>query len=173
MNKGILIGVTILVIIAAGLVTLFAYLTDTNRVNAAAHRIADFDLPRGYLTDYVIDVAGYTFAAYKSADEQSHLAFVEIPAGIIPDDEVIEGHVYGGWSRHSQRTATVLSTEERTVRGQPATLTISERVNGEGRLYRSAYMVFEGRDGTAVLVINQPATQWDAEAVDTFIESIE
>jgi hypothetical protein len=156
----------------AVLVILIQNAINPERVNAVAHRIADFDLPPDYQTDYVLDVGNYTFAAYKSSDEQSHLAFVDVPAGIIPDDAVIEGHVYGGWSRHSQRRATVLSTEERSVRGQPATLTISERVNGEGRLYRSAYLVFEGHHGTAVLIINQPATQWNKDTVDRFIGSI-
>jgi hypothetical protein len=174
MNKQAIIYLTMSLMFGmAVLVILGQRITDPDRVNAVAHRIADFNLPTNYQTDYVVDVGDYTFAAYKSSDEQSHLAFVEIPAGMIPDDEVIAGHVYGGWSRDSQRRATVLSTEERTVRGQPATLTISERVNGEDRLYRSAYLVFEGQDGTAVLVINQPATQWNAELVDTFIDSIE
>lgn len=157
----------------AVLVILVQQATDPDRVNAVAHQIADFDLPLGYQADYVLDVGDYTFAAYKSSDEQSHLAFVEVPEGVIPDDDVIEGHVYGGWSRHSQRRATVLSVEEPTVRDQLATLTISERVNGEGRLYRSAYLVFEGREGHAVMVINQPATEWNRDLVDRFIASIQ
>lgn len=157
----------------AVLVILVQQATDPDRVNAAAHQIADFDLPSGYQTDYVLDVGDYTFAAYKSLDEQSHLTFVEVPTGVIPDDNVIEGHVYGGWSRHSQRRATVLSVEEPTVRDQSATLTISERVNGEGQLYRSAYLVFEGRDGPAVMVINQPATEWNRDLVGRFIASIQ
>lgn len=174
MNKPVSVYVVLALMLGtAVLVAIGQQVTDPNRVNAVAHRIADFDMPPGYQTDYVLDVGDYTFAAYKSSDEQSHLAFVEVPAGIIPDDDVIEGHVYGGWSPDSQRHAILLSTEERAVRSQPATLTISERVNGEGRLYRSAYLVFEGRDGTAVLVINQPATEWDADAVDAFIASIQ
>ena len=174
MNKSMSVYIALALMLGtAVLVAIGLYATNPNRVDAVVHRIADFDLPPGYQTDYVLDVGDYTFAAYKSRDEQSHLAFVEVPAGIIPDDEVIEGHVYGGWSRDSQRRATVLSTEERIVRDHPATLTISERVNGEGQLYRSAYLVFEGRDGTAVMVINQPVTEWDADAVDTFIASIQ
>lgn len=174
MNKQVITFVSMTLMFGvAVLVILIQQAIDPDRVNAAAHRIADFDLPPGYQTDYVLDVGSYTFAAYKSDDGQSHLAFVEVPTGVIPDNEVIEGHVYGGWSRHSERRATVLSVEEPTVRGHPATLTISERVNGEDRLYRSAYLVFEGNDGTAVLVINQPATVWDRDLVDRFIDSIQ
>jgi len=171
-NKIIVYLSMMLMFSMAVLVILMQNATDPDRVNAVAHGIADFDLPPGYQTDYVLDVGDYTFAAYKSADEQSHLAFVEVPAGMIPDDDVIEGHVYGGWSHQSQHEAAVFSTEARTVRDNPATLTVSERVNGEGRLYRSAYLVFEGYDGTAVLVINQPADEWDDDAVNAFIASI-
>ncbi len=173
MNKKLLIGMALVTVLGCVLtVALVRYVTDSNRVNAAAHRIAEFDLPPGYQTDYVVDIGDYTIAAYKSGDERSHLAFVEVPAGIIPDDDVIEGHVFGGWFNHSQQQATVLRTEPRTVRDQAATLTISERRNGEGQLYRSAYLVFEGQDGQAVLVMNQPAEQWDDGAVDAFIASI-
>jgi len=174
MNKNLLIIFGLFALLSCGLLGgfLFQRLTDPDRVNEVAHRIADFELPPGYETDYVLDVGDYTFAAYKSSDEQSHLSFVEVPNGVIPDDDVIEGHVFGGWSRHSRPHATVLSVEEPTVRDQPATLTISERVNGEGRLYRSAYLVFEGHNGTAVLVINQPTTVWDRDVVDRFIASV-
>lgn len=173
MRKNILIGIALVTVLGCSLtVALVQYLTDSDRVNAAATRIAEFDLPQDYQTDYVVDIGSYTIAAYKSDDEQSHLAFVEVPAGVIPDDEVIEGHVFGGWFNHSQERATVLRTEQRIVRDQPATLTISERRNGEGQLYRSAYMVFEGQGGQAVLVINQPAFQWDEAAINAFIASI-
>jgi len=173
MSKKILIGIALVTILGCALtVALVQRLTDTDRVNAAAHRIADFDLPPDYQTDYVVDIGSYTIAAFKSDDEQSHLAFVEVPTGVIPDDDVIEGHVFGGWFNHSQQRATVLRTDQRTVRNQPATLTISERHNGEGQRYRSAYLVFEGRDGKAVLVINQPANQWDDDAIYAFIASI-
>jgi len=175
MKKSPLISIGLFVLLSCGLLggLLLQRLTDSDHINEVAHRMADFDLPPGYQTDFAVDIGDYTFATYKSADEQSHLAFVKVPDGVIPDDDVIEGHVYGGWSRHSQRHATVLSTEERIVCGQPATLTISERINGEGRLYRSAYLVFEGHDGTAVLVINQPATVWNRDLVDRFIASIQ
>jgi hypothetical protein len=146
--------------------------TDDNRVETVAQEIADFELPPTYASDYVIDAGPYTIAAYKSDDGQSHLAFVRIPENLIPDNEVIAGHVFGGTSRQSQREATVLSTETRIVRGQPATLTISERINGDGVLYQSAYLVFTGKEGTAVLTINQPAAEWDAADVEAFIASI-
>jgi hypothetical protein len=173
MNKKVIVYLSMSLMFGmAVLVILAQQATDPDRVDNVAHQIADFDLPLGYQTDYVLNLGDYTFVAYKSMDEQSHLAFVEVPDGVIPDDDVIEGHIYGGWNRHSQQIATVLSTEERLVRGKPATLTVSERFNGENQRYRSAYLVFEGNNGTAVLVINQPASQWNDDMVNAFIGSI-
>ena len=173
MNRNV--SVYIAVALMLGTIVLVAFVqraTDADRVETIAHRIADFDLPDGYQTDYAIDVLDYTIAAYKSNDEQTHLVFVQGPSGIIPNESVIAGYI-PNTSRHADwHEATVLTTEQRTIRDQPATLTISERTNGEGQRYRSANLVFSGREGTALLVINQPVTQWDDESVDMFIQSI-
>ena len=173
MKRNILIGVTFVLTLSCALtVALVQRLTDSDRVEIMAHRIADFDLPQGYQTDYAVDVLDYTIAAYKSDDEQTHLVFVQGPSGIIPNESIIAGYV-PSTSRHADwHAATVLYTEQRTIRNQPATLTISERTNGEGQRYRSANLVFSGREGTALLVINQPVMQWDDAWVDTFIQSI-
>ncbi|MEQ8673572.1 MAG: hypothetical protein RLP44_05655 [Aggregatilineales bacterium] len=173
MSKNILIGIALVLTLSCALtVALVQQLTDSDRVETIAHRIADFDLPAGYQTDYAVDVLDYTIAAYKSDDEQTHLVFVQGPSGIIPNESVIAGYI-PNTSRHADwHATTVLSTEQRTIRDQPATLTISERTNGEGQRYRSANLVFSGREGTALLVFNQPVTQWDDESVDTFIQSI-
>lgn len=173
MSRNILISITLVLTLSCALVVaLVQRLTDSDRVETMAHRIADFDLPDGYQTDYAIDVLDYMIAAYKSDDEQTHLVFVQGPSGIIPNESVIAGYIPNS-SRHADwHEATVITTEQLTIRNQPATLTISERINGEGQQYRSANLVFSGREGTALLVINQPVTQWDDESVDTFIQSI-
>ena len=156
----------------AVLVTIGQRATDADRVDAIAHRIADFDLPVGYETDYVMDLLDYTVAAYKSADEQSHLAFVQAPPGIIPDEAVMAGYIPNASRHENWHAASLISTNQLTIRDELATLTLSERLNGEGVLYRSINLVFQGRKGTALLVINQPAERWDADAINAFIASI-
>ncbi len=173
MSRKIFIGVTFVLTLSCALtLALVQRLTDSDHVETIAHRIADFDLPEGYQTDYAVDMLDYTIAAYKSDDEQTHLVFVQAPSGIIPNESVIAGYI-PNTSRHADwHAATVLTTEQRTIRNQPATLTISERTNGEGQRYRSVNLVFSGREGTALFIFNQPVTQWDDESVDTFIQSI-
>lgn len=172
----------ILIIIAGGALVLcgltvavtqglFRQLTDTARINSMAQGIADFELPAGYVPDYAVDVLDYSIVAYKSADEQGHVAFLQAPPGIIPDGQVLDGYIAS--NRDERWTESqLLHSEQRTIRNQPATLTISERTNSEGQPYRNLNMVFEGRDGPVLLVINQPLEDWSDEMVDAFIASI-
>lgn len=173
MNKNLSVYIAVTLMLGTAVfVTLAQRATDTNRVNTLAHRIADFDLPDHFQTDYVVEALGYVIAAYKSDDEQAHLVLIQAPPGVIPDEAVLAGAVPNS-SRHSDwHAATVISIEQRTIRDQPATLTINERTNGAGQRYRSANLVFQGREGTALLVINEPVDQWNTAAVDTFIASI-
>jgi hypothetical protein len=170
-NMSVYIAVA-LMLGTAVLVAIGQHATDANRVDALAHRIADFDLPGGYETDYVVEMLDYTIAAYKSADEQSHLVFVQVPPGVIPDETVMAGYIPNVSRYENWQAASHISTNQLTIRDQLATLTIGERRNGEGMLYRSANLVFQGREGTALLVINQPTAQWNDDAVENFIASI-
>lgn len=173
MNKKM--SVTIAVTLMLGTAVLVAVgqrMTDSDRINMAAESIAVFDLPVGYETDYMIEALDYLIAAYKSADGKSHLSFVQTPSGMIPDDAVLAGYMTNTSRHQNWRETTHISTSYPTVRDHPSTLTITDRVNGEGEVYRSANLVFEGRNGTALLIINQPSDIWDADAISSFIASI-
>lgn len=173
MNKTISVYIAVALMLAtAALVAIGQRATNPDRVNAVAHRIADFDLPIGYETDYVVEVLDYTIASYKSADEQSHIAFLQAPTGVIPDETMMAGYIPNARHEENWQAAMLISANQITVRGQSATLTVSERLNGEGILYRNANLVFQGREGTVLLVINQPASIWDDDVVDRFIASI-
>ncbi len=174
MNKNLSVYIAVALMLGSTvLVALVQRLTDGDRVNSIAHRIADFELPAGYQTDYTVEMLGYTIAAYKSSDRNGHLAFLQAPPGVIPDEQVIEGYQTNESMTTAWRDATLILTDERTVRDHPASLTISDRTNGEGQRYRSLNLVFQGREGTVLLVINQPVAQWDEAGVEAFIASID
>lgn len=173
MNKSISIYIAVVLMLGtAVLVAIGQQATNPDRVNTVAHRIADFDLPAGYETDYVVEMLDYTIAAYKSADEQSHLAFVQVPADVIPDETMMAGYIPNASREEGWQASCLIRANSLTIRDQPATLTISERINGEGVLYRNANLVFHGREGMVLLVINQPATVWDDDVINQFIVSI-
>ena len=150
----------------------FAHLTDTLRVNRMAERIADFDLPTGYRADYAVEVLDYTVVAYKSAEGNGHLALIQAPPGILPSGATLDSFIANSDDDDSWSDATPVRNEARTVRDQPAMLSISDRTNDENMRYRSLNLIFEGRAGTVLLVLNQPLATWDDDAVEAFIASI-
>ncbi|QPC81360.1 hypothetical protein G4Y79_16870 [Phototrophicus methaneseepsis] len=174
MLKNIFIAV-VAIVVTGGVLTyvLAQQLTDTARINRVAHSIANFDLPAGYQADYAVEILDYTIAAYQSADGHGHLALLQAPANVIPNEQVMQGYV----ANNDQQTmtwssSTLVGSEQHLVRGQPATAMITDRINSEGETYRSLNMVFEGENGTILLVINQPLTQWDDASIEAFIASI-
>ena len=173
MLRKILFGAGLLALITIAVAPgIWKTLTDAVRINALAQRIASFELPEGYQPDYAVEILDYTIVAYKSVAQRGHLAFLQTPPGVIPTGTVLEGYLVNNTAAHTWREASVLRTETRTIRDQSATMTISDRINGEGQRYRSLNLVFEGRDGTTLLAINQPETQWNDEAIEAFIASI-
>lgn len=173
MTQKIGIGLVLIVMVGCALtVALVEHLTDGDRVTQLAHQIADFNLPPVFQPDYAAEVLDYTVAAYKSSEGNGHLAFLQAPPGVIPDEQVVTGYMANERTSMTWSDATLIRTDERIIRDHAASLTISDRTNGEGRRYRSLNLVFQGREGTVLLVINLPVEQWDETAIEAFITSI-
>lgn len=61
-----------------------------------------------------------------------------------------------------------------TINGQEVALTVFEGVDKRGRLVRQAVSgVFDTSGGRTSLSIMGPASGWDQEAVDAFVQSIQ
>ncbi len=166
--------ITFLMLCAAAVVAapaLWKSFTDAARVSRVAQNIADFTLPDGFVTDYAVEMIGYSVAAYKSG-ERGHLVLMQAPPGTPMDEGLMQGYVANDQRDADWSDTSVLATESRTVRGQAATVTTSVRTNYEGLRYRQLNVVFAGKHGTAMLVINQPESRWNSGAIDAFIASI-
>ena len=71
-----------------------------------------------------------------------------------------------------QTRMSIIETGPVTVRGQDATLVISEGVTSEGESYRQEAAAFQGQGGPALVVISGPVESWDQALVDAFLASI-
>lgn len=175
-NK-VLIGI-VAIVMGGCLLTILAIpsiwqrITDPTRVNTVASTIADFDLPEGYQPDYVIEALGHTVAAYKSSDDLSHIVLMNPSNDMMHGQAGIEGFIPNDDSQNVWTDAQIQSRKQLQIRDYPAHMTTSDRTNGEGIRYRSINLVFEGKQGPALLVINQPLSQWDETTINTFIDSI-
>lgn len=141
----------------------------------AATSIADFSLPEGYQPELALDLAGYTIVSYNPGDGHSHLYLVQAPASqeVTPDklEAMLAQSQVGQKDRNSR--LTVVEKRQATIRGQAATLVISEGTNGDGDPYRQVTAAFQGKGGPALLVLEEPVARWDDARVDQLIASIQ
>jgi len=67
---------------------------------------------------------------------------------------------------------TVSENRTATLRGQEATLIVSEGVNSENISYRQASIAFEGKSGPALILFSESVEAWHQPAFDEFLASI-
>jgi len=173
MNKILLITIAVIL-----LATLFACApnvtmnSNPDDVANAASEIADFEPPAGYASEFTASLLGYTVAAYNPGDGHSHLYLIqsEKEADSEKLEQMLADLVPG--SKNSNTRLTVVENRAATIRGQAATLVISDGVNSEGASYRQVTAAFQGKGGPALLVLSGPTEHWDQSAMDAFIASI-
>lgn len=171
-------SIKLLIISAILLVVLTACGTapaeDSNKnVTDTAAMIADFEVPAGFTPELGAHLLGYSLASYKGAADPSHLYLIqsENKSDEAELQKMLE-QMAPGASDRTTRT-TVIENRPVTVRGQEATLVISEGTNHEGLLYRQAMVAFEGKGGPAMLVFSDTLENWDLEAIEAFLTSIQ
>jgi hypothetical protein len=173
MNKMLLVAITALTAVMLSSYVSGASTKDGDQgVSETASQIADFTLPSGYTTEFAGKLGDYTAVSYNPGDGHSHLYLIQSENS---DDreklsEMLSSLVSGSSDRYSRMT--VVESRTATIRGQAATVVISDGVNSAGQKYRQVTAGFEGKGGPALLVIEEPLTRWDQGTVDAFIASL-
>lgn len=169
---------TVLILIGCSLSVALAYSVSRqfthqpHSVTAVASTIADFDLPSGYRPDYAAEFLGFSLAAFDSGQPHTHLMLLQAPAGVHVDLSNLTGALTSGQGNDVRVRVRAISQEQRTVRGEPATLLISEGRSSDGTVYRQYSLIFEGRRGTALLQLTEPDTGWNNLTADALIASL-
>ena len=145
---------------------------DTQDVIKTASQIADFSLPSGYAPEFAGKIGNYTAVSYSPGDGHSHLYIVQSQNANDREElsKMLQSLVPGSSDRHARMT--VIENRTATIRGQSATVVISDGVNSDGQQYRQVTAGFQGKGGPALLVIEEPLTRWDQAVVDAFIASL-
>lgn len=142
-----------------------------------ASEIADFNLPDGYTTQYGMKIATFSMVQYTTRNEESYIFLTQFPAGTsINVDEMMREVRDGARNPNSpwhNIDTELVEQKPVTIRGQEATLSISEGTNDQGELYRMANATFRGRgEGPTLVMFIGPADQWNLDTVEGFINSI-
>jgi hypothetical protein len=174
MNKLLLIMVAmILLVILSACAPQVTLNSDAEKVSNAASGIADFSLPADYSPEFTAQLAGYTAVAYNADDGHSHLYLIQSEKETDKEElaKTLANLVPGSSDRNTR--LTVIENRTTTIRGQAATVVVSDGVNSEGGSYRQITVAFQGKGGPALLVISEPSERWNQATVDALLASIQ
>lgn len=138
--------------------------------------IVDYDLPTGMQEDMAINFLGVRTAVFTSEDNQRLIMFMQFPRALAGNEAEMQRQMEDTFREQfgtDDQRLEVVSREDVTINGQPATLTTSETIDTEITV-RQVVGVFEGRDGSpAMFVALAPADRWEADGMDRFLESMQ
>lgn len=145
---------------------------NSDDIAKAASGIAEFALPANYVPEFTAQLGSYTAVAYNPGDGHSHLYLIQ--SDKEADREKLAQtltDLMPGSSDPNTRL-TVIENRASTIRGEAATVVISDGVNHDGNTYRQVTVAFQGKGGPALLVLSEPSESWDQSAVDALLASI-
>jgi hypothetical protein len=145
---------------------------DPVEVAAISDDIADFPLPAGFREGQAVRLANFSMVTYTAVNGRTHIYLMQAPRALVLDKNELERQMSVASGTDQWTEVTVIETQSCQIRGEEATLVISEGVSHNGQRYRSANAVFDGNEGTALVNISGPVTEWDQEMVDSFIASL-
>lgn len=134
--------------------------------------IAGYDVPVDFKEEYAIQVADFSLVAYQNTNQADHIYLLQFPEAIEVDPGALAQQLYEVADTNSWTELVVVYHIPCSIRGQAATLVISEGFNHDRQRYRSASAVFAGNGGQALVNISGPADSWDQAMVDTFVQSL-
>ena len=174
MNKILLIALaTVLLASASACTPGVAINSDSDKISKAASDIADFDLPSGYASEFTAQLGNYTAVAYNPGDGHSHLYLIQSEKETDSEKlaQMLTDLVPG--SSDPNTRMTVIENRAVTIRGQAATVVVSEGINHEADTYRQITVAFQGKGGPALLVLSEPIERWNQSTVDDLLASIQ
>jgi len=148
--------------------------SNPTRVAAVAERIAEFELPEGYVADYAAEAAGFSIAAFKPTDGRGHIIVAQTPSWVAVDRAEVEARLQSAaGDKDGVTRLRVEEVREVMLRGAPVTVTVSRGEGSAGQDFYQLLGVFEGKGGTAWLMLVDEVESWDQVEIDAFIGSIE
>lgn len=141
-------------------------------VTEVGRSIADYEIPTSYDEEYAIEVADFSLVAYRNTGQAGHIYLIQFPGTIDIDPDALAQQLHQVADDNSWTELVAVHHIPCSIRGQAATLVISEGFSHNGFRYRSASAVFTGKSGQALVNISGPADTWDQAMVDTFVQSL-
>jgi hypothetical protein len=141
-----------------------------------ARSMVDFNQPAGMEEEVAVNFFGMKTAVFRGSDEQSLIILMQFPSALAGNEEEMRRQMDESFGRQfgiDDQRLEVISREDVTINGQPATLTTSESADLE-RTVRQVVGIFQSKDGSPAMVVAvAPVDRWQADGIDRFLESIQ
>ncbi len=143
-------------------------------VASAGAQIATFSAPAEFEPQSSFSLLGMTFVIYEAKAEEQFLMIFQMPTSMEMTDANIrqmEEQMQRQTGRQLENYRTI-DEYDATIRGQPGKVIIQEG-ESNGKPFRQMIAVFEGKGGLAMLTIIGPADNWNQDAYDQMIQSMQ
>ncbi len=168
-------GVLSLVFWQAGSQVARSIKTDPTDVAQLGAKIADFDVPPGYVQSTGMSILMYDFVTYMPSENSGGMMIMlmQFRAGSSYSSEQMQ-QVIEEQSGQSGASLVVVKSYQTTIRGQKSTVVIEDGTTSgtSGITIRELLTTFPGKNGTVMLMISGPKATWDQALADQFIGSI-
>ncbi len=192
-NTKIAVGIILVIIILCGCICVigFIFLQTTEKVleesvivdnpqesKDLAQSMLDYDLPPGYQEGGAFNVGFMKMVMLtdSSAMLSPFIMIAEMPSGLGVDEDVMRQQIEQSMQRSfgSQNfSVELVDVQTRTIRGQEVTLYHYAGTDSNGNQVKQVVSeLFDGKNGTVMLMIIGNESGWNQATIDAFLDSI-
>jgi hypothetical protein len=149
---------------------------DPAQISQVSDKLADYDLPPGYEEEFVMDILGIQALFSFNGNNGSMITMMQINTSLYGDSESTRQQFQDSFLQQFQTDNiqfTVVDQRPIEIRGDQTTLYEYEGSDSQGNQFRQWTTVFEGKNGTVMLMIVGSKNTWDDAEMEAFIQSIE
>jgi hypothetical protein len=149
---------------------------DPAQISQVSDKLADYDLPPGYEEEFVMDILGIQALFIMNKFEGSMITLMQINTNIYGDSEATRQQFQDSFLQQYQTdNIQFYPIDQRPIeiRGDQTTLYEYEGSDSQGNQFRQWVTVFEGKNGTVMLMIVGSKSTWNNAEMEAFIQSID
>lgn len=143
----------------------------------AGQSILNYTLPAGYEEQGAFNLLGNTIVMIGPADQQTGMVIMlaSFSSGLVSNEAEMRQQLEDSFAQQGQSAGAEfaeVSTQDITINGAPTVLRTAEGTDENGNQLRQATAAFSTDDSLGMLMIMGDANDWDAAAVEAFLDSI-
>jgi len=145
---------------------------ESAKAEELASEMVKYEVPGDFQEPYGFRMGDYSLITYLGEDGQSHIYFMQVPQdSAISKEEMLDQaqKMSGGTIGTEFKNAKTLDA---VILDQSVTVWLLEGINSANQPYRQAMTIFDGRNGTLMVVFERPAASWDEGELLDFLASI-